>query len=159
MSVFKEILSIFSNKAEASNDHLEVYPEKVHVNALPERRYLKASRFLVICSVISILFNFAMCFIYMHNAFSAGLGYFLRGIYFLLILTLAVFTILFTIFKKKYCVILFATGLSLLLGALLSLLFYEYYVSLILIFITLIQLIIISVGFFKKEPTASACAI
>ena len=102
---------------------------------------------------------FSFDFIYMYNAFSAGLGYFLRGIYFLLILTLAVFTILFTIFKKKYCIILFATGLSLLLGALLSLLFYEYYVSLILIFITLIQLIIISVGFFKKEPTANTCAI
>ena len=45
----KEILSIFRNKPEASNDHLEVYPEKFHVGALPERRYLKASRYFVIC--------------------------------------------------------------------------------------------------------------
>ena len=102
---------------------------------------------------------FSLDFLYMHNAFTAGLAYFLRGIYFLLILALSVFTILFTIAKKKYCIILFATGASLLVGAVLSFLFYEYYVSLILFFITLIQSIIISYGFFKKDEEAKSCKL
>ena len=101
---------------------------------------------------------FSFDFINTNNPFSSGLGYFLRGIYFLLILAQAVFLILFTANKKKYCIILFATGVSLLVGALLSLLFYEYYISLIIIFITLVQLIIISVGFFKKEKQACLIA-
>lgn len=67
MSFLKDFLSVFRNKEEASTDHLEVYPEKVHVRALPDRRYLKESRFLVICCLISILFNFALCFIYIRN--------------------------------------------------------------------------------------------
>ena len=66
-SILKQILKIFHNKADNSKDHLEVYPEKVHVRALPERRYLKTSRFLAISCLMSILFNFAMCFIYMRN--------------------------------------------------------------------------------------------
>lgn len=94
---------------------------------------------------------FAFEFIYMNNPFVSGLAYLLRAIYFLLILTLAVFSILFIINKKKFCIILFATGVSLFIGALLSLFLYEWYISLIIIFITLVQLIIISIGFFKKE--------
>ena len=100
---------------------------------------------------------FSFDFIYTNNPFVSGLGYFLRGKYFLLILSLAVFTILFIVNKKKICIILFATAVSLFIGALLSLLFYEYYISLIIIFSTLIQLIIISFGFFKKEK--GACVI
>ena len=87
----------------------------------------------------------------MNNPYVSGLAYLLRAIYFLLILTLAVFSILFIINKKKFCIILFATGVSLFIGALLSLFLYEWYISLIIIFITLVQLIIISIGFFKKE--------
>ena len=64
---FKKVLSIFSNQQAYTSDHLEVYPQKMHVRALPERRYLKTSRFLVICCLISILFNFAICFIYIRN--------------------------------------------------------------------------------------------
>ena len=94
---------------------------------------------------------FTFEFIYMNNPFVSGLAYLLRAIYFLLILTLAVFSILFIINKKKFCIILFATGVSLFIGALLSLFLYEWYISLIIIFITLVQLIIISIGFFKKE--------
>ena len=97
---------------------------------------------------------FSFDFIYINNPFASGLAYFLRGIYFLLILVQSVFTILFIINKKKICIILFATQASLFIGALLSLVFYEYYISLIIIFITLIQLIIISFGFFKKENEA-----
>ena len=94
---------------------------------------------------------FTFEFGYMNNPFVSGLAYLLRAIYFLLILTLAVFSILFIINKKKFCIILFATGVSLFIGALLSLFLYEWYISLIIIFITLVQLIIISIGFFKKE--------
>ena len=94
---------------------------------------------------------FSFEFIYMNNPFVNGLAYFLKGLYFLLILALAVFSILFIASKRKFCIILFATASSLFIGALLSLLFFEYYVSLVIIFITLIQLIIISIGFFKKE--------
>ena len=94
---------------------------------------------------------FSFEFVYMNNPFVSGLAYLLRAIYFLLILTLAVFSILFIVNKKKFCIILFATGASLFIGALLSLFLYEWYISLIIIFITLVQLIIISIGFFKKE--------
>ena len=101
---------------------------------------------------------FSFDFIYTNNPFVSGLAYFLRGLYFLLILSLAVFTILFIVNKKKICIILFATAVSLFIGALLSLIFYEYYISLIIILSTLVQLIIISVGFFKKEKEACLIA-
>lgn len=94
---------------------------------------------------------FSFDFVYTNSPFASGLAYLLRGIYFLLILVQSVFTILFIANKKKICIILFATEAALFVGALLSLLFYEYYISLIIIFVTLIQLIIISFGFFKKE--------
>ena len=101
---------------------------------------------------------FSFEFVNLNNPFLSGLGYFLRAMYFFLTLTLSVFTILFIINKKKICIILFATAVSLFIGALLSLLFYECYISLILIFITLVQLIIISIGFFKKEKEACLLA-
>ena len=101
---------------------------------------------------------FSLDFMYTHNPFVSGLAYLLRGIYFLLIFVQAVFTILFIANKKKICIILFATQVSLFIGALLSLLFYEYYISLILIFITLVMLVIISIGFFKKEKQACLIA-
>lgn len=97
---------------------------------------------------------FSFDFVYINNPFASGLAYLLRGLYFLLIITLSVFTILFIINKKKFCIILFASAVSLFIGALLSLIFYEYYVSLVLIFITSVELIIISFGFFKKEKEA-----
>ena len=97
---------------------------------------------------------FSFDFIYVNNPFVSGLAYFLRGIYFLLILVQSVFAILFMVNKKKFCIILFATQVSLFIGALLSLLFYEYYISLIIIFITLVQLVIITFGFFRKEKQA-----
>ena len=101
---------------------------------------------------------FSFDFLYTHNPFVSGLAYLLRGIYFLLIFVQALFTILFIANNKKICIILFATQVSLFIGALLSLLFYEYYISLILIFITLVMLVIISIGFFKKEKQACLIA-
>ena len=102
---------------------------------------------------------FSFEFLNMNNPFLNGLAYFSRSLYFLLMLALAVFTILFITSKRQFCIILFATAVALFIGALLSLLLFEYYVSLILIVITLIQLVIISIGFFKKEEEKESCPI
>lgn len=64
----KRILDVFIYRPEASNDQLGAYPERMHVEALPERRYLRTTRFLVIASLLSLTFNFAMTFIFIRNA-------------------------------------------------------------------------------------------
>ena len=64
----RRILDVFIYRPEASNDQLGAYPERMHVEALPERRYLKTTRFLVIASLLSLTFNFAMTFIFIRNA-------------------------------------------------------------------------------------------
>lgn len=46
--------TVFKYKEKASPDRLGAYPETVHVNAMPERRYLWSSRILVILSCLSI---------------------------------------------------------------------------------------------------------
>ena len=74
-------------------------------------------------------------------------------------LALAVFTILFIASKRKFCIILFITALTLFVGALLSLKLYESYISLILIGVTFLQLAFISIGFFKKEEEKESCPI
>lgn len=102
---------------------------------------------------------FSFEFLNMNNPFLNGLAYFSRSLYFLLMLALAVFTILFIASKRKFCIILFITALALFVGALLSLILFEYYISLILIVVTLIQLVIISFGFFKKEEEKESCPI
>lgn len=51
---------LFSKPDESTNDKLGAYPEKVHVRAMPERRYLKTSRTMtltasaLICSCIAL---------------------------------------------------------------------------------------------------------
>ncbi len=52
--MFDIFQTIFKYKEKATPDKLGLYPEKVHTNAMPERRYLWTSRFLVIFSCISI---------------------------------------------------------------------------------------------------------
>lgn len=47
MNIFK---FLFSKVDESSNDKLGAYPEKVHVGAMPERRYLKTSRIMTLLS-------------------------------------------------------------------------------------------------------------
>lgn len=49
--------TIFKYKEKASPDKLGLFPERVHVDAMPERRYLWTSRFLVIIACFSICFN------------------------------------------------------------------------------------------------------
>ena len=100
---------------------------------------------LAIASLIGMLFAFvelrslfAGDFLLMNSPFLGALGYFLRGLYFLLIITLSVFIVLFRTHNKKICIILLAVAISLLVGALLSLMFYDYYVSLVIIAASLI---------------------
>lgn len=68
-SFFKEQLtSIIRNDEEATNDTLGAYPERLHVSAFPERRYLKTSRVLAIMIFLSVLLNIALGFVYMKLA-------------------------------------------------------------------------------------------
>ena len=54
---FKAMLEIADPK---TNDVLGAYPEKVHVRAFPERRYLKTARSLAIFSMVSLLLTVAL---------------------------------------------------------------------------------------------------
>lgn len=49
--------TLFKYKEKESPDVLGYYPERVHVDAFPERRYLWTSRFLVITTCLSICAN------------------------------------------------------------------------------------------------------
>lgn len=49
--------TVFKYKEKQSPDQLGLYPERVHVNAMPERRYLWTSRILVIFACMSICLN------------------------------------------------------------------------------------------------------
>ena len=120
---------------------------------------------LTLASIVALLFTFvewrslfAGDFLLFNSPFLGALSYFLRGLYFLLILTLCVFIVLFRTHHKKICIILFAGAVSLLVGAFLSLFFYDYYVSLVIILVTSILVAITAVGFFKKEEGQS-CSI
>lgn len=56
-TMFDIFNTIFKYKEKASPDKLGLYPEHVHVDAMPERRYLWTSRVLVIIACFSICFN------------------------------------------------------------------------------------------------------
>lgn len=49
--------TLFKFKEKESPDKMGFFPERVHVDAFPERRYLWTSRFLVIVAGLSICFN------------------------------------------------------------------------------------------------------
>ena len=61
--MFDIFRTLFKYKEKESPDALGFFPEKVHVDAFPERRYLWTSRFLVIFAGLSICFNMmlALC--------------------------------------------------------------------------------------------------
>ncbi len=52
--------TVFKYKEKQSPDQLGLYPERVHVNAMPERRYLWTSRILVILACLSICLNMVL---------------------------------------------------------------------------------------------------
>ena len=113
---------------------------------------------LAIASLVALVFAFvelrslfAGDFLLMNSPFLGALAYFLRGLYFLLIITLCVFIVLFRLNHKKICIILFASAIALFIGAFISLVFYDYYVSLVIILITSILVAITAIGFLKKE--------
>ena len=115
---------------------------------------------LFITSLLAIVFGFvefrclfAGDFLLMNNPAIGFLTYFFRGFYFLSIITLCVFIVLFMTHKKKICIILFADSIALFVGALLTFFFYDWFVALAVVAITLIPLIITSIGFFKKDDT------
>ena len=113
---------------------------------------------LAIASLVALVFAFvelrslfAGDFLLMNSPFLGAFAYLLRGLYFLLIITLCVFIVLFRLNHKKICIILFASAIALFIGAFISLVFYDYYVSLVIILITSILVAITAIGFFKKE--------
>lgn len=117
-----------------------------------------ASLIALVFAFIELRSLFAGDFLLFNNPFLGAMAYILRGLYFLLIITLCVFIVLFRIHNKKICIILFAAAISSLIGAFLSLIFYDFIVSLVIIVINGILVVITSVGFFKKEKQ-EACPI
>lgn len=114
--------------------------------------------FLAITIILSTVFAvielrsfFAGDYRLFNNTVTGGLAYLSRGLYFLFIDGLCIYIILFNINKKPANIVLFSTSACLFAGALFSLLFYEYYVSLVFILLTAILLTITSVSFFKKK--------
>lgn len=55
--MFDIFKTIFKYREKESPDKLGLYPESVHVDAMPERRYLWTSRILVVVSCMSISIN------------------------------------------------------------------------------------------------------
>lgn len=55
--MFEIFNTVFKYKEKQSPDKLGFYPERVHVQAMPERRYLWTSRILVILACLSICLN------------------------------------------------------------------------------------------------------
>ena len=113
---------------------------------------------LVIASLVAIVFGFLQIrslfagdYSLMNNSTISFLGYLFRSLYFLSILALSIAIVVFRIKQKKICVILFMSSLALLVGAFLSFIHFEYFVSLVIIFACLILAVIASIGFFKKE--------
>lgn len=113
---------------------------------------------LTIASLVGLIFIFvefrslfAGDFTLFDNQFLGFLIYLCRGLYFASIIALCVFIVLFRAHKKKICIVLFIMALALLVGALLTLIHFAYYISLVLVAVTSILVIITAIEFFKKE--------
>jgi len=61
--MFEIFHTIFRYREKESPDVLGLFPERVHVDAIPERRYLWTSRVLVIISCLSICFNMMLALV------------------------------------------------------------------------------------------------
>lgn len=72
-SIFSTIFSaVLRYNKQRTNDVVGAYPERLHVRALPERRYLKTSRVMAMIAFVSIAFNFGFAFVYMKMASSVS---------------------------------------------------------------------------------------
>ena len=60
MSIFK---FLFSEVDDSTNDKLGAYPEKVHVRAMPERRYLKTSRIMTFTACALLCMTIILTFV------------------------------------------------------------------------------------------------
>ena len=58
--MFDIFKTVFKYREKASPDKIGAYPERVHIKAMPERRYLWSSRILVITAVFSICLNMVL---------------------------------------------------------------------------------------------------
>ncbi len=69
MNIITRFIKMVGNLKEgSSNDVLGAYPERVHVPAMPERRYLKTSRIMAIASIISMCSTIILGFILFYLA-------------------------------------------------------------------------------------------
>ena len=94
---------------------------------------------------------FAGDFTLMNNSAMSFFSYLFKGLFFLSIIALAVFIIIFKVKNKEMCLVLFSCSIALLVGAFISLIHFEYFVSLLFILITGILVAIVAIGFFKKK--------
>ena len=60
MNIFK---FLFSEVDDSSNDKLGAYPEKVHIRAMPERRYLKTSRIMTFSAAALLCVTIMLTFV------------------------------------------------------------------------------------------------
>lgn len=107
-----------------------------------------ASLIALIFAFVEIRCLFAGDFTLMNNPASSFFGYLFRGLFYLGIIALAVTLIIFKIKNKDINEILFFASIGLFVGSFVTFAFYDYYVTLIVIFITLILGFITSINIF-----------
>ena len=125
---------------------------------------MKAIKSVLVCLGLALAYLVALVFMFlelrslllgdfilMENAALSFLTYLFKGLYFASICALCIFIFLFRVRKKRICIVLFMMSIGLLIGAIVSLIHFVYYVSLVLIAINLILVAITSIGFFKRE--------
>ena len=115
----------------------------------------------IFVSIVSLVFTFieirslfAGDFTLMNSVAVGFISSFSRVTYFLFIIALAISLIVFRIKKKKMCFLLFAVSTVLLICAFITFAFYDYFITLAIIFINSILVAITSLDFFKKEEVA-----
>jgi type IV secretory pathway component VirB8 len=57
------IKELWTPPTTSTHDKLEAYPTRLHVPVMPERRYLKTTRFLALASYTSICLSIALCLV------------------------------------------------------------------------------------------------
>ena len=105
---------------------------------------------IILFAFIEIRSIFAGDFTLMENKAASLFAYLFRGLYFLLILLLIALLMAFKAKNKPNCIILLAGAISLLIGAFLTLCFYDLIVSLVLIAINIILTSLVCFNFFKN---------
>ena len=107
-----------------------------------------AALIALVFAFVEIRCLFAGDFTLMNNPASSFFGYMFRGIFYLGILALAIVLIVFKIRGKEINELLFLASIGLFIGSFITFIFYDYYVTLIVIFITLILGFITSINIF-----------